>query len=98
MSQWCTERLEPGSEANTYRVRCRPDDDVTTVLVLTVAGVCDRRPTDLPPLVDAADPDAIERFVDGEFPAEAMLTFPYAGCTITVRSCGEVVVAADRRD
>lgn len=95
---WREERLEVDSTTNVYRARCRSDEVVSTAVVLTVAALHDCDPTDLPPLVNAVDPDALVRLVTHDTTTEAMTSFVYADCTVTVRSNGDITVTPDRED
>lgn len=95
---WREERLTVDPATNTYRARCRPDEVVSTAVVLTVAALHDCGPTDLPPLVSAVDPDALVRLVTHEATTEAVTSFVYADCTVTVRSNGDISVTPGRQD
>lgn len=92
---WREERLEADPTTNTYHARCRPDEVVTTAVVLTVAALHDCDPTDLPPLLNAVDPDALVRLVTHDATGETLTRFDYADCSVTVRSTGEITVTPD---
>lgn len=95
---WREERLEIDSVTNTYHAQCRPGEVVSTAVVLTVAALHDCDPTDLPPLLNAVDPDALARLVTHDATTETVTTFVYADCTVTVRSNGDISVTPDRQD
>ena len=68
-----------------------------TAAVEAVADATGREPTKLEPLVRAVDPDALNALFDGRAPAqgETAVSFGYAGCDVTVRGTGTIVVRVD---
>jgi len=65
------------------------EDSVNMVVVAVVAAVEDCSPTDLTPLHDAVDTDALERLFDapsGRPPTPTSTTFRYEGYEVTVSS------------
>jgi len=57
----------------------RPSD----VVVRALSETMDVSQTELPPLYDAVDPDALDRFVGGA-PSGSELEFDYCGTAVTV--------------
>lgn len=66
---------------------------LTEYVVEFVAAVTDSVPEEMPPLFDAVDPEALERLVGGNGRHDVSAQFVWAGCTVTVSSNGDVVVA-----
>lgn len=94
---WREERTDSDADGGGYRARCRRDETIGTVIALTVAVARDTRPTDLPPLASVVDADGLSRLISTGT-GKTMTTFPYADCTVTVRSSGEVVVVPETAD
>ncbi len=66
-------------------------DSVATAVVLSVADYHDCRPTDLPLLSTAIDPDALDALLDG--PDESVsISFHYANCVVSLRGDGELTI------
>jgi len=61
-------------------------------IVETVAAQTGRDPTELPPIYDAIDPDALSRFVEST-DSTASLEFHYCGNIVTVSGSGAVDIA-----
>lgn len=60
-------------------------ESVTVAIIRAVAEATGRDPTDLEPIADVLDPDALEAIyatASADNPIE--LTFQYEGCTVTV--------------
>lgn len=57
---------------------------VPHVIVDRVAEAVDCAPTELPPLYETVDPDALERVIESNSNVSALLTFSYYGFTVTV--------------
>ena len=72
----------------------RRHDSIRLAVVDAVAESTDTAPTELPPLADAIDPDAMEMLFESaaEPATDGELTFRYAGCEVVVRSGGFVSV------
>lgn len=71
----------------------KPHDSVPLTIVNAVATTTGTASTDLPPLAEVIDPDAVETLfesVAGPTAADGQLTFRYAGCTVVVESDGGV--------
>lgn len=67
-----------------------PATTPTEAVVLAVAERADASPTELPPLYEFLDPDALERLVGGH--ASCRVTFRYAGYELTVTGPEQVTV------
>lgn len=65
-------------------------------IVRSVAAVSNMEPADLPPLYDITDPDALDRILTHDSPAEedglVHMSFLYAGCDVTIDQRGTVMV------
>lgn len=90
------------SAASEYRIG---DDTVVETILHAVGDVTDTCLTTegpvtadggskvLPPLYDAVDPDALTRLSsDSATDADVRITFPFAGCTVTVAGNDAVLV------
>lgn len=63
-----------------------------------VAAATGHEPTELPPLYESIDADALEALISGQAVStdgSARVTFAYAGVEVTVRSSGEIEVRTD---
>jgi len=58
----------------------------------TVASVTGSEPTAMDPLYSVLDPDALDALLSSRRDADVRLTFSYEGCTVTVKSSGEIAV------
>ncbi|MFB6155133.1 MAG: HalOD1 output domain-containing protein, partial [Haloferacaceae archaeon] len=82
-------------EPSLVRAEATKDDLIMTIVeaVSRLQGVSSR---ELTPLVEAINPDALERLFSDSLRGDAResgyVTFPYAGCQVTVHADGEVVV------
>lgn len=87
-------------ESNLYRVESESTDDcsLATTVVLAVAEVADTTPTELDPLHDVFDPEALDRiFADRERGAATdRVSFDYAGYRVTVYRDGETLVQPEK--
>lgn len=82
-------------EAGKHIVEFDPDtaESVTTQLASAVADATDREVTELPPLGEWVDCDALEQLFDGhEHRAELSVSFDFEGCQVFVSSVGRIVV------
>jgi hypothetical protein len=99
VSTWREERVDVDTDgeadASTYRVTWQADEELPTVVVMTVAAIKHRRPTELPTLASVVDPDAVHRFVTESTSPTAMVRFAYANCRVKVRADGDVIVHHD---
>lgn len=67
---------------------------VSTDVVTAVAEARDVEPTELPPLYDVIDPDALDGIFRSQFGGQSLgegrITFTLAGCEVVVESDGGV--------
>lgn len=84
------------SESGTAKERSIDGVTPTEAVVDAVAEVHDCEPTDLPPLNDVLDSEALDRvFTDtlgGRTRRDGHLVFQYCDCTVVVSGSGKVVV------
>ena len=73
----------------SYLSDWRMADSIGTAVVLSVADYHDCRPTALPQLSTAIDPDALDTLLNGRGESVS-ITFRYAGCLVSLRSDGEL--------
>lgn len=67
----------------------------STAVIEAVSTVVNREPTDLEPLYDAIDPDALNALVGTEgADAAVSVSFPFVDRLVTVHATGEVVVGS----
>lgn len=82
-------------------------ESISTSIVVAVAEVLDRDPTQLDPLSTRLDPDALDGLFEGpgtEATREGLVRFTFVDCLISVYATGDVVIeppadhpARDRR-
>lgn len=87
---------ESGTDcANKHIVEFDPDqtESVTTQLATAVADATDRNVTELPPLGEWVDCDALEQLFDGHDDAtELSVSFEFEHCQVFVSNVGRIVV------
>ena len=94
-------------DAPSYRSRTTPlhvwhdaldSGSLSTTVVTAVAKASGEDPTDLPPLYESIDPDALDKLLGGGLGRsgshDGYLTFTYADHSVTVHADGEIVVHA----
>lgn len=85
---------QTGTYETDYRSSARSP---SRAVISTVALATETDPTDLPPLFDALDTEALDALFGGDGPgrdgATAELSFEYAGQTVTVGGDGVLEVA-----
>lgn len=80
---------------NTYHVQhdWESPDSLTHTVVRSIAAITGKSRTELTPLNDVLDAEALEAFLESRSKeAEKAITFSYEGCKVTVRTPGEVVI------
>jgi hypothetical protein len=84
------------TNANTKTVRhdWTQSTHPSVVIVETVAAATNRPTTDLPPLQETLDVEALDTLFDGRQPT-LTVTFRYANTTVTVHGTGSVTVRLD---
>lgn len=91
------DRLRYDEPSGTYRLRRHADERVGTVVALAVAALLERVPTELPPLSETIDVDALSRiFVSGTDEPSTRISFEYADCFVTVRADDVVTIRPQR--
>lgn len=103
----CVEREHSDMSLDSDDVQCEvvervwdevtDDSDISTTVVTAVARARGVDPTDLPPLYEHIDPEALDALVTHDVSrarqANLEITFAFAEYGVTVRSDGEVVVS-----
>jgi hypothetical protein len=85
-------------ESDTYRIEWEPasEEDLATLIVVAVAEITDVDHTELTPLNDVIDPDALNAIFaprkDGLERSGGRVLFSLSGHEITVDSSGRVVI------
>lgn len=89
------------SEAETTQERVVSGEPPSEAVVRAVANAHGRNPTDLPPLSDVLDPEAVDELfadtVSGRSRSGGYLEFEYCDCTVAVLGSQKVVVDTDPR-
>ena len=92
--------VEYDARSNTYRFQRREhcETNTSTAVVAAVAQAVGREPTELEPLEEQIDSDALDMFFDpniGECTRDGAcrVTFPFAGCEVTVDEDRAIVVS-----
>lgn len=79
-----------------WQITIEEGESITIQIVQAVAACADERPTDLPPLRDVLDPDALESLyssLSNEFDRPVgMVRFSYVGFRIIVLGDGSLVI------
>lgn len=88
---------ETESETPLLRADWREYDSPATAIIETVATAKGLEPTDLPPLIDSVDPDAIDNLVERSASNDRYIrvSFAYDGVTVGIESNGEIKVQID---
>jgi hypothetical protein len=81
--------------ASSVEITERSDIPVSMKVVAHVATVTDQEVTQLPPLYDRIDPEALDAVVDSAAKRQSQLTirFTYAGQQVTVNADGAVSIS-----
>lgn len=86
-------------KTNTYRIRhdWQDDEPVSTALIMGVAAVTNAPPTEIDPLYEVVDPDALNRLFEPTAnsslrPSDGRATFTMNGCTVTVYGSGDIEI------
>lgn len=93
--------VEYDARSNTYRFQRDEDSNTqtSTAVVTAVAEAVNSEPTELEPLEEKIDSDALDMFFDpddggGGREQGYRVSFPFAGCEVTIDNGGCIVVAA----
>lgn len=98
MTECGLESESVGEEAGKHIVEFDPDhaESVTTQLASAIADATGSEVTELPPLGEWVDCDALEQLFDGhEHRAELSVSFDFENCQVFVSSVGRIVVEPD---
>ncbi|WP_143052220.1 HalOD1 output domain-containing protein [Halobacterium jilantaiense] len=92
-----TVTLQSNPTTGTYLVvhDWQADEPLSTTLVTTVAAILEADISELPPLFDRVDSDALDQIFGpvestGLDRESGCVTFPYSGCLLTVHGDGEI--------
>ncbi|SDQ37525.1 HalOD1 output domain-containing protein [Natronobacterium texcoconense] len=89
------------SDSETYHTWCVDGEyePATTAVLMAVTSIRGVGPDELEALSERVDPDALNTLVThwqaDSRTVEGELSFPFAGCSVTVRSNGEIVIEPD---
>jgi len=91
-------RVVYDSESGTYHGEYHADDghSLTFAVVEAMSAVLDVGMTDIEPLTETLNPDALERLFgtqSGESDEELLVYFTHEGCEVTVRRDGHFTVS-----
>lgn len=81
----------PGQTGNHWNEYRYP----SVAIVDAVAAATDRSATELPPLHQDVDPEALDRLLTGGSSPPVHLQFSYAGTVVSVRSDGTLMLTAE---
>lgn len=90
-----------GSDATTYRIRhdWESDEHISATVVRAVANVTNTPPTELDPLYESIDVDALDQLFDGpngdSWQDTSWVSFRYHDCTVEVYATGTIRVTLD---
>lgn len=85
-------------ETDTYRLRhdWRSDESVATAVITGVAAVTNTPPTEMDPLFEILDPDALDQLfastAGGSSRDDGRISFEIEGCAVTVDATGEIAL------
>lgn len=86
---------DAGHDAVVHRHDWEADDSLATSIVVAVAAVVDTPPSELAPLYETVDPDALESILSPSTPdssGRCHLSFRYAGVGVSASSDGTIRV------
>lgn len=89
--------MEYEVESETYYTYHEPGGSMAETVVRAVATVSGTEPTDMEPLTETVDPDALDRIVSS-FPADRRwnLTFSFHGYEVSIEASGRVELSPQR--
>jgi hypothetical protein len=79
----------------TVRHEWRQSGDPSVALVEAVAAATDRTVTDLPPLQQSIDPDALDALLTGNQSSEVSISFRYADTAVSIHRNGSIELQVD---
>lgn len=85
-------------ETSTYRLHYdwQGDESVTTVVSTGVAAITNTPPTELDPLFEILDPDALNQLfssTNGPSRGDGRVSFQFNDCTVIVDATGEIAIS-----
>lgn len=92
------------AETDTYRLHYdrRSDESVTTAVTRAIAAVTNTPPTDLDPLFETIDPDALNQLYapthGGSSRDDGWVSFHLNNCVVIVDATGEIEITPDEDD
>lgn len=96
--------LQFNPETGTYRTSYdwERKESLSTTLLVSVEAITDLSPTDLPPLYEYVDPDALHSLFEPRAETAhnrdaGSITFPYAGFFVTVHADGVITLRGSER-
>lgn len=95
MNHDTNDRDGPPTEQHTVQHRWEEPFEPSVTIVETVAAATDRAPTELPPLQNHVDPDALDALITRGKSAAVAVSFTYAGTAVVVKSSGCIEVRID---
>jgi len=82
--EWGRSRIDYDKRADSYHVACEDSELTSTNVVLSIAALEGVGPTELPPLAETVDPDALDRVFSPPADVHGRIAFEYAGHDGTV--------------
>ncbi|EMA07373.1 HalOD1 output domain-containing protein [Haloferax denitrificans] len=89
-NDWKDSRVTYDEATGAYRIDRDSSELLSTNVVLSIAAIEGVRPTQLPPLAQTIDPDALETVFGRS--DDALLSFSYAGYRVTLDALGSIEV------
>lgn len=80
--------------STTVRHDWTQSDQPSVTIIEAVAAATDRTPTDLPPLQDTLDTDALDTLLNGQS-SSATVSFRYADIAVSVHGNGSIAIRLD---
>ena len=91
--------FDPKTDTYCLHYDRRSDESVSAAVVRGVAAVTNTSPTELEPLFETLDPDALDQLyrstADGSGRGDSWVSFSYNDCAVTVDSTGEITIEPD---
>ncbi|ELZ97955.1 hypothetical protein C440_01868 [Haloferax mucosum ATCC BAA-1512] len=88
--RWKNSRVTYDDATGAYRIDRDTREPLSTNVVLSIAAIEDVQPTQLPPLANTIDPDALDSVFGCS--NDAILSFSYAGYRVTLDALGSLEV------
>lgn len=94
--EWGRSRIDYDTRADSYHVACEDSELASTNVILSIAALEGVGPTELPPLAETVDPDALDRVFSSSTEANGSISFEFAGYEVTVSSDGKLEIVPGR--